>query len=183
MAIEERPPARLITPKAAVKHAARIVAELRKNPLWQPALKGTEPQLPVTLVHQLHLPDSYYYVVPFIAGSRLGARVLIDGLSGGLVEIGAVDNDTRTLKRWITADEVVGVVLANSRALYPGSRVAAPAGLRREAITVRPVLAWKPCEQSTSRFLPFYATIAADRLVYVRVDGMFAAALTPGLKG
>jgi hypothetical protein len=181
MAVEERPPARLITPSAAVKHAARIVAELRKNPLWQPALKGTEPQTPVTLVHQLHLPDSYYYVVPSIGGSRLGARVLIDGLSGALVEIGAVDNDTRTLKRWVTSVEAVGVVLANARTMYPESP--APAWLRREVITVRPVLAWKPCEQSTSRFLPFYATMAGDRLVYVRVDGMFAAALTPGLKG
>jgi hypothetical protein len=181
MAIEERPPARLITPTAAVKHAARIVGELRKNPLWQPALMGTQPQLPVMLVHQLHLPDSYYYVVPSIGGSRLGARVLIDGLSGALVEIGAVDNDTRTLKRWVTSDQAARVVLTNARLMYPASP--APAWLRREAITVRPMLAWKPCEQSTSRFLPFYATIAGDRLVYVRVDGMFAPELTPGLKG
>lgn len=182
MAIEGRPPSRLITPGMAVKHATRIVDELRKNPMWEVALKGTKPALPVTLVHQLHLPDSYYYVVPSVSGARLGARVLVDGFSGSLVEIGAVNSDTRSLKRWITPEQVVGVVQANARGIYPESP-AAPGWLRREAITIRPVLAWKPCQQSTSRFLPFHVVVAGDRLVYVRCDGTFAAALTRGLKG
>lgn len=166
----------------ALKAATRVADELRQNPLWEIALKGTKPALPVTLVHQLHFADSFYYVVPCVGGHRLGARVLIDGLSGELVEIGAVNNDTRSLPRWITEADSIEVVLANSRARYPESP-AAPAWLRREAITVRPVMAWKPCQESSSRFLPFYAIIAGDRLVYVRVDAKFYTQLTPSHKG
>lgn len=179
------PSPRLITPGKAVQSARRIVNQLRTHPLWAPALGSAQPAEDALLVRRLDLADSYYYVVACASEGRVTARVLIDALSAALVEIGAVSVTARSLRKWILPTEVVTVVLANTGAIYE-ARVRtpdAPLIMRREAITVPSVLSWKPCDESRSRFLPFYAVALGDQIVYVRVDAKFFPSLNTNVSG
>lgn len=170
---------RLITPAKAERSAGRVINQLRKHPLWAPALANAQPVKDPLLVRRLDLQDSYYYVVACAAENRVLARVLIDALSDTLVEIGAVSTTAQSLRKWVTPSEVLTVVLANAGPISEARVRVLPAPLtvRREAITVPSVLSWQPCDESRSRFLPFYAVTLGDQIVYVRVDSKFFSGL------
>lgn len=178
-------PPRLITSDKAVRSAARILNQLRKHPLWAPALSSAQPAENALLVRRLDLADSYYYVVACASEGRVTARVLIDALSATLVEIGAVSVSARSLRKWITPAEVVTTVLANTGAICEARPrvIPGPFIVRREAITVPSVLSWQPCDESRSRFLPFYAVALGDEIVYVRVDAKFFPTLNSNRSG
>lgn len=179
MSSEPGPPhTPLITPAKAVQAARLVITELRKNPLWQPALRGATPVTSPLLVRRLDVADSYYYVVSCLNATNLSARVMIDGFSTQLVEIGGVDRQGQALAKWISGEQAITTAIANAGAWSPAVLGTLPAPLRREMMSVQPVLAWRPCLQSRSRFLPFHLVMAATRVAYVRVDGEFYTELT-----
>ena len=51
-------------------------------------------------------------------------------------------------------------------------------GKLKGKIIIDPILVWKPCVESYSRFLPFYKVKMGNKTVYVRIDGKVYPRLT-----
>lgn len=158
----------------------RIAAALARHPVWKAALVGASPSPKAAdLVQRLDLDDEYYYIVTFMKGTRVTARMALEGRSGKLLRCNAISKVDRALSDFITPDVVLGPL--EGRPL--GIGVARQHTVRMAAIGVLPVLSWKPCAESQSPLLPFYVLTVGDTITYLRVDGKMYRALNLGPVG
>jgi|SRR5687767_1198907 len=162
----------LLTPNAAMSHAAEQLDELM-SPRLERAMKSARAQS-AQLVQRLDHPDRYYYIVTFAVGSRDTARVIVDGFEGTVDEIEGVEDDGDSLQRYLAGPVTVERLLAQTRQSPDILRYR----VRQGTVGEHPVLVWKPCVQSRSPFLPFYQLSVGDSFVYYRVDGEQFDALT-----
>jgi hypothetical protein len=166
----------MIPPDAARAAAQRAAAALiETSARWVPPLASKELGDP-WLVQRLDRYDEYYYIVPFKSGAADTARLVIDAQSGRFTEASAIDKEGESLPPYIPA--LKGLEARYGRAL--DLRSVRNRVLRPGTIGQHPVLAWRPCKQSTSPLLPFYLVSIGDRIVYWRVDGELFDELTDG---
>jgi len=167
---------RMIPPDSARSSAQSAAAALlHASARWRAALEAKEPDTPL-LVQRLDRYDEYYYIVPFKRAAAETARLMIDAASGRFMEASAIDNEGESLPPY--HPPLAGLDGQYGRALDLKSvrnRV-----LRPGTIGQHPVLAWRPCKESTSPLLPFYLVTIGDRIVYWRVDGKAFDELTDG---
>ena len=159
--------------RAAAQQAA--AALLESSARWRPALAGKEPDAPL-LVQRLDRYDEYYYIVPFKRAAAETARLILDAASGRFMEASAIDNEGESLPPY--HPPLVALESHYGRAL--DLRAVRNRVLRSGTIGQHPVLAWRPCKESTSPLLPFYLVSIGDRIVYWRVDGKAFDELTDG---
>jgi hypothetical protein len=164
----------LLKPEAAIEIAERTAGLLlASSPQWQPALASRIWSAPM-LVQRLDRNDDYFYIVPCHRDANITARLSVNAISGRFMEV--------------TAIEVIGASLPPyvepTLTTHFGSSFELPSVreriLRPGTVGRHPVLAWKPCRESFSPFVPFYLLTVGDRIVYWRVDGTPFDRLTEG---
>jgi hypothetical protein len=170
------PPERILA--LAAEHVRDLLAD-DEEPPWVAALAGATAGRP-QLVQRLDLPDTYYYVVPYVSHGVLTARLSIDAKTGDLGDIAGVSGgeDDRQLPPWQHADDFLKRIDRSSWDAGGSPRV-----VRAEHAAVAPVMVWKPCEQSRSPQVPFSVVLIGGAAVYVRVDGAHFDRLTRGPRG
>jgi hypothetical protein len=156
----------LLSPTDAIHAAQAARAFLLESPRWQAALASAEAQQPL-LVQELDRNDGYYYIVPFVTGSYVTARIIVHAVSGTFGEASGIEGDQRSLPPYVDPDAVVHTWYGNPFTVGDlGVSL-----LRHGTVGRHSVLVWRPCEQSLSLFEPFYVLLVGDRVVYLRVDG------------
>jgi hypothetical protein len=101
------------------------------------------------------LPD--YFIISIQRGNGISARFAHHAETGEFLEAEAVQKGDAVLPEYV-----------NPPAPLPGST---------------PELVWRPCTQSTTRFLPFWRLQAGGKPVYLRADGVRFEDLTVNNRG
>ena len=148
-----------------------MLDRLKQSPTWTNALVDSTYGAPPTLVQHLDQDDEFYYVVTVTKKQGITARLAISGDATELLEVEGIQEAGAALPAYV--DPIAVLDSAAHRRPAPGSSVFRPAMIGRH-----PVLVWKPCQQSTTRFLPFWLLTVRDRLLYMRVDGTVFTKLT-----
>jgi hypothetical protein len=165
----------ILSPDLATLESARAAAELLKLPRWKAALFASAPQGPL-LVQRLDRNDDYYYIIPYVRGQAVTARLIVDAISDRFTEASGIEHDGKSLppyvdpamelRRW--HGETIEMPSLRVRVIRPGT------------VGEHPVLIWRPCHESTSPFKPFYLLSVGDEFLYLRVDGQRFPRLTIG---
>ncbi len=151
--------------------ALAVMSRLSRSSTWNHALSESTHDASPTLVQQLDRDDEFYYVVTVTKKQGITARLAISGDATELLEIEGIQEDGTALPPYV--DPIAILDAAARRRSAPNSAIFRPALIGRH-----PVLVWKSCQQSTTRFLPFWLVTIRDRLLYIRVDGTVFTKLT-----
>ena len=109
-------------------------------------------------------PSDFFIVTIHRDRGGISARLAQDAETGALLEAEGVRKAGAVLPPYVDPQQVVH------------SRLDA-------TVTVKPDAVWRPCRQSTSRFLPFWRFVIDGRPVYVRTDGVVFEELTTTGRG
>jgi hypothetical protein len=160
-------------PSEIVARAVAVLNALRASPTWHASLNNAVVASPPLLVTSIapaftaegverRLPD--YFIVTIRKEAGISSRFAHDADSGDLLEAEGVRKAGAVLPPYVDPDEVL-------RPEMP------------EATLPSPVVVWRPCRESTSRFLPFWRYQIDGQSLYVRADGMTFAELTTTGRG
>ena len=156
----------VLDPTVIVQRAQGEAHRLLLVPSWTPAFDQASPDAP-QLVRRLDRPDVYYYIVPFMTGNRVTARLRMNAYSGAYDEGIGIGKSGDELPPYRTRQQTY------RRLETKFKKAAGP-------IVFEPFYAWKPCNQSFSALEPFYVVTVGGSVRYVRVDGHVFDALTVG---
>jgi hypothetical protein len=151
--------------------AVAVLNRLRQSPNWSNALSESMHSATPTLVQHLDRDDEFYYLVAVTKTQGITARLAISEDATELLEAECIWEPGTSLPSYV--DPLAVLDYAAHQQPAPGFAV-----FRPEMVGRHPVLVWKPCQQSTSRFLPFWLVTVRDRLLYIRVDGAVFTQLT-----
>jgi hypothetical protein len=167
----------LLDPARVLSRANLVLKELQASALWKAALEtsavGSTPLLvtsiaPPVVQHRndkpLRMPD--YYVVSLLRGSAISARFAHHAETGNLLEAEGVKKAGTELRPYVDPLAIVQSEIAKWSKDAGGG--AAP----------KPVAVWRPCRESTSRFVPFWRFQFENQTLYVRADGKVFGELT-----
>ena len=155
----------LLKPEAAIETAERAATLLLgASPRWQPSLTTRTWETPL-LVQRLDRNDNYYYIVPCRRDQGITARLSVNAISGRFMEASAIEVEGLTLPPYVEP-MLTGFFGSSFDLPAVSGRI-----LRAGTVGQHPVLAWRPCSESQTPFLPFYLLTVGDRVVYWRVDG------------
>jgi hypothetical protein len=130
-------------------------------------MNSPQPGEPV-LVHNLDTND-FFYITPILENNLQKTGMMrIDAKDAGFLEaLFAMDMERPFTFEKLSDDEIKGLL-------------AAKFGVSKKAkhITVMPILVWKRCTQSMSRFQPFHKAKMGSKTVYIRIDGKIFSRLT-----
>jgi hypothetical protein len=164
-------PAAVLGPPDILLRARAEAVRLGQWSRWKVAFSGATEDAPL-LVRRLDQTDQYYYLVTFRVGSDVTARVRISAHTGEFAEAIAIDKKGDVLVRFFAAEDI--------RASLERSKRSSGGISQRTPVVIEPLLAWKPCRESFSSFLPFYIVWVGKRRSYHRVDGKVYDDLTMG---
>ena len=169
----------LVDPTRIMARAAVVLNELQRSETWRAALDkasvASSPLLVRSLAPEVEarpgMPPRLrdYYIVSILRGNGLSARFAQEADTADLLEAEGVSKAGAVLKPYVDALPVV-------RSRWP-----LPPGVP-DPLTAADVV-WKPCRQSTSRFLPFWRFQIEGQAVYVRADGVLYTELTTTGRG
>jgi hypothetical protein len=122
------------------------------------------------LVHNLDNND-FWYITPILEKNKLISGLMrIDAKNAKLQEaVFAMDVDRPFPFTKLTDKEIIDLL----RKKYGKSKMKKP-------ISILPILVWKRCVQSMSKFLPFHKVRMGYTTLYVRIDGNIYSRLTQG---
>lgn len=169
--------AHIVSPELVMTEAVAAAKALLESQTerWRIALSSATPAA-LRLVQRLDREDDYYFIVSFQTSTYDTARLLMDARTNRLGEAIGVDTAGAALRPFL--DPAVVLREWYDRTLdLPRVRGRV---IRRGTAGLHPVLVWRPCQQSTSPFLPFYLISVGDQFVYWRVDGKAFDRLTTG---
>lgn len=155
---------RILEPTLVLKQAQTDTAALAATGEWSAALSHAQVRDPL-LVADPTPAGKDYYLVDFRTGDHSTARMTYNARTGRLVGVSGITD---------TADYLPDAMLATDVPDMLTRRM----GLDAASIRVDPTLTWKPCDQSHTRFQPFYVVHDGTSIVYVRVDGEVFTRLT-----
>ena len=118
------------------------------------------------LVRALDSEDSWY-IVPFIEMNKK---------TGGIMRINAKDARFLEASFAIHADQPITLTRFSDKQIE--NLIIDKYGKTKGKMIIDPILVWKPCVQSYTRFLPFYKVKMGSKTVYVRIDGNVYSRLT-----
>ena len=167
-----------LSSQAAFIAAKKYQIDLASDEEWTVALHQVSPVEP-KVVLRLDRPDDLYYIVEFMKGSRIAARMGIGGDPYPLLRVNGIRSDDSEISPFVA----VSTFLADREGHPWGRGAARDRVVRPEVVSVHPLLAWKPCAQSRSPLLPFYLLTVGDVVYYLRVDGELFTALTKSQPG
>lgn len=147
-----------ITDDEAVR-ASRRGLTTDRDPAVGRVLRDAVPGDPL-LVQRLDMPGAAYFLVPWTIGDRPVLMVQVDASSGTPLGIAVHADTTRAL--FLKPEEA----MLRMGLEFP----------RHEFD--RPRLVWRPCQESTTPFYPFYEVHLDRGDVYIRVDGTIFRGLT-----
>jgi len=152
--------------------AKKAASGLATGPYWQPAFDEGTVHL-TELVYLLPDCTDAYYIVGFQVGNRPTGRLTIDASTGKVGEITGVDNPQRSLPMFMLRTDLSSRLSDRTITL---ATAAQPFDQTKAALDQHMV--WKSCDQSRTKFLPFYIVRDGHREVYVRADGIVFSELT-----
>jgi hypothetical protein len=120
------------------------------------------------LVHNLDT-DDLFYITPILENNQHKMGMMrIDAKDAKFQEaVFAMDIDQPFTFAKLSDKQITDLLIAK----YGKPKKSQP-------ITIMPILIWKRCTQSLSKFLPFYKVEMGSRTVYVRIDGNVYSRLT-----
>jgi hypothetical protein len=166
----------VLDPTVIVVHAQSESRRLMQVSSWTPAFDNAVPDAPV-LVKRLDQVDLCYYIVPFMSGNRVTARLRMNAYTGAYAEGIGIGKTGDALEPYHSRGQAYRR-LATSLAAAAKKHKKTSHALSAIAFETFPM--WKPCAQSFSAFLPFYVVTVGTSVRYVRVDGRVFEALTGG---
>jgi hypothetical protein len=168
----------LIDPGTAIREAENAARELMElQPVrWTAGLVAKPAGRPL-LVRRLDREKSYYYIVPFGEEGRETARLIVDAQTAEFGEAIAIEAQESWLAPFIKPERSMDLWSARLASLPAVRARQIPPG----SVRLDPGLVWKPCDQSTTPFLPFYQVGVGDDVVYLRIDGEPFEELTVGV--
>ena len=169
-----------VDPARILERAAVALKELQAYPAWKAALdkasvagaplfvRSISPVVETTAAGPARLPD--YYIVSVTRENGVSARFAYDAETSDLLEAEGVKLPGRLLKPYVDPWPII-------RSRFPPPATDGP----DVAPAIDPV--WTPCQQSTSRFTPFYRYYVHGKPLYVRIDGAIYETLTISGRG
>lgn len=155
--------------------SARNAVDKMKESRLRVALTGATTKTP-TLVQRIDREDSYYYIVTLGVGTRDTARIIVDAFDASTHEIAGVTEENASLPRMLETRDAMDRLFIVANECKPKWETP----MRRGLVGLHPVLVWKPCQQSSSPFMPFHQFSIGTGFVYLRIDGRLSAGLTTG---
>jgi hypothetical protein len=164
----------ILEPTLIVDHAVAVLNGLRRYAGWKTSLEDAvvlpSPMFVTSIAPlvgkfgetQLRLPD--YFIVSIHRDPGISARFAHDAETGELLEAEGVRKAGAVFKPYVDPLEVM-------RSHTTG------------APRVTPDAVWRPCNESTGRFLPFWRLQIQSRTVYLRADGAVFYELTTNSRG
>ncbi len=174
--------AQLINPADAIGRAEAGIKdyELYAREPWRTALQSAQPGNPL-LVQELDRLDSYYYIVPWrTQPDNAVMAVTVNAKNGAYQESVCCLNGNIYLPPQLTAKQLAQLVIGK-KFLLPGQQ--GELVVREEALSIYPLLVWRPCLESFSPFRPFYLFIVGAHRLYLRVDGDIFTSLNSNVLG
>lgn len=165
-----------------LERATAVLNQLRTSGSWTASLDRASADVSPLFVASIDSLESRtgkrtgvsdYFIVSIRRGSEISARFAHDAETGDFLEAEGVRRPGAMLTAYVDAAEVVRSRLH----LPPVTAVQPPADL------ATPDVVWRPCRQSTSRFLPFWRFRIESRTIYVRADGVMFDELTTTGRG
>lgn len=162
-------------PDRIITRAAVALKELQASDTWRAALDKASVAASPLLVRSIapaaearagmpvRLPD--YYIVSIVRENGISARFAYDAETDDLLEAEGVRKAGDVFKPYVDTWPIIRDRVA---ATSPGGAETPPSA----------DVVWRPCRQSTSRFLPFWRYQVAGQPIYVRSDGAVYTELT-----
>lgn len=139
-------------------------------------LANAQPAAPVPVM-RLDRLNSYYYLIPWASGDKVGATAQVDARNGALLGLHLHEGPgLKALPRKNVLARVAGKRFQIEK--QPGRLTVFP-----ETACISPFLVWRPCRESWSPHLPFYQLTLGEHRIYVRIDGEVFTRLTTEGKG
>jgi hypothetical protein len=163
-------------PARIIARAEQVLKELQPSEIWRASLDKGIVSTKLLLVTSIAPPPPgdptarlADYVITSILreGGGLSARFAQDAETGALLEAEAVRKTGEVLRAYVDTEPIARKHLPE------------PAPLPVPAATV----VWKPCRESTSRFVPFWRYLIAGRTIFIRADGAVFTELTTTGRG
>ena len=162
----------LLPPSRVLDRATAVLEELRAYPAWTASLERAMPRTTPLFVKSIappprkgpRLPD--YFIISIQRGNGISARFAHHAETGDFLEAEAVQKADAVLPEYVDPREPLPL---DPPATSP--------------ITSAPELVWRPCIESTTRFLPFWRFQTGGQPVYVRADGVRFENLTVNNRG
>lgn len=180
-------PLSVIGPPEILARAEAEASRLSNLKHWKPAFERSMPETPL-LVRRLDQTDRYYYIVSFVSGVGITARLRMHAHTGRFAEGVGVDKLTDALMPYFTPEEVrrrlprlLAAKAETDRAKARSKKTKKKDEPAPLSFGIEPFLVWKPCAQSLSAFLPLYRIRQSGHSGwYFRVDGKLYDELTFG---
>jgi hypothetical protein len=160
----------LLDPPAILRRADGVIKELRAYSSWRSSLDGGTLEPDTLFVSTLTgpWPSSRelfdYFIVSVRRGGGISARLVHHAETGEFLEAEAVRTVEGFLPSFANPITALGTRLTHSdHATH--------------------AVMWRPCDQSSSRFLPFWIFEIERKPVYVRADGVLFDQLTFSFRG
>ncbi len=138
-----------------------------QHPRWQEAARDTIPGRPI-LVTRLNFPADHYYIVPMLRAGRATLLLILDAYDGSYRESAPVAADRPTSMD--TARARLDTIMREGVLQTEGGG-GEPVPVWPSTSAVFPGLAWRPCLESLSPYLPFIQLHTGNRQIHIRLDG------------
>lgn len=168
----------ILEPSQIMVRAAAVLQALRQSDVWKASLEsGTLTSVPLLVTSIAPEERSRprmgdYFIVSIRRPGGTSARFAHDAETGAFLEAEGVRVAGVHLSDYVDPEE----------ALLQRIRSDGSPGLAGERLP-SPEVVWRPCRESTSRFLPFWRFHIQGRTTYVRADGAIFEALSTTGRG
>ena len=138
---------------------------LFEHKIYANALQGARPSKPI-LVQRLDKLDSFYYIVPMVREGMITSTALVHAVDGTLQ--GFVPLDKPTEKLYFDHEAVIKKL--TERPIYMEDS-GAKLMFREGTFSIHPIMVWKLCKESLSKYRPFHMVTIGNTQIYVGWDG------------
>lgn len=152
--------------------------DLMNDESFSAALKKAKPQEPV-LVRRLHMPNSFYYLIPMAREGSVTAVIAMDAMEGTLDGCRAYPEPVK--KPFIGPEEIIEKI---NKLPVRGKGSKARKLLREGDYRIQAEMVWKPCRETLSPYYPLRVITTFNlQDVYVDYLGNFYTELHEGRFG
>ena len=166
----------ILEPAQILTRAAAVLGELRRSEIWKASLEGAALTSIPLFVRSIAPEDRFrrrlddYFIASVHRADGTSARFAHDASTGTFLEAEGVRTPGARLSEYVDAQQAFESLISLGPSATPSDVASAE-------------LVWRPCRESTSRFLPFWRFDIGGRVALVRADGARFDALTTTGRG